>query len=33
MNADLSYFTTVVQTPAEIEELRLKTPRHVALPK
>ncbi|MEY9980422.1 hypothetical protein ABH968_005415 [Lysinibacillus sp. RC79] len=31
MNADLSYFSAGVQTPAEIEELSLRTPRPVAI--
>jgi len=30
MNADLSYFSVYVQTPAEIEELSLRAPRPVA---
>ncbi|MEY9970360.1 hypothetical protein ABH966_000722 [Lysinibacillus sp. RC46] len=31
MNADLSYFSVGVQTPAEIEKLSLRTPRPVAI--
>jgi len=31
MNVDLSYFSACVQTPAEIEELSLRTPRPVAI--
>ncbi|MEY9975078.1 hypothetical protein ABH968_000020 [Lysinibacillus sp. RC79] len=30
MNANLNYFSESVQTPAEIEELSLRTPRPVA---
>ncbi|MFB7157869.1 hypothetical protein [Lysinibacillus sp. NPDC056232] len=31
MNADLNYFSAGFQTPAEIEELSLRTPRPVAI--
>ncbi|AVK83078.1 hypothetical protein C3943_05640 [Lysinibacillus sp. B2A1] len=31
MNANLSYFSASVQSPAEIEELSLRTPRPVAI--
>ncbi|MGE7927412.1 hypothetical protein [Lysinibacillus xylanilyticus] len=33
MNTGLSYFSAGIQTSADIEELSLKTPRPVALPK